>query len=417
MTLTRHPHRLAGALLDWVTRYPGDLSDPETRSLFQKTVSCMLKYTFLGHITDDLALIEGSVEGTPDVDISWSCRRSKDPPTLTVVVGNEDLREDYESSINTPRDEPLSTRSIEESIYSKRPMASDQTTTTTDSSSDLSRSIYSGDDTGHQRWSQAFHAVLQMDPYTFALELTRMQWEMFSVIRPRDVLRHDLGKERDEPVSRSIDFFNHVARFVSTMVLASPKPKNRARVYEAFVKIAHQLRRLNNYDSLSAVISGLRETSVHRLGETHKLVRLEPTLARDFQSHMRLMDPRGGYVIYRRALQADSTYGHTAIPLLSAVLSLVSRLQAGRPEDRRPSDSFVQWGKFQRFGEILAVIPDFQSRGPMVPGTASASFRRLIEATPVIPNEDGLYERSKLIEPGGIQGTNMLRKLAANLAL
>lgn len=230
-------------------------------------------------------------------------------------------------------------------------------------------------------------------------------------------MRHDLGKERDEPVSRSIDFFNHLSRFVSTMVLASPKPKNRARVYEAFVKIAHQLRRLNNYDSLSAVISGLRETSVHRLSETHKLVRLEPMLGRDFQSHIRLVDPRGGYVHYRRALQADSTYGHTAIPLLSAVLSLVSRMQAGRPEDRRAVDGAVQWGKFQRFGEILQVLPDFHERGPMVPGAPSASFRRLIEATPVIQNEDGLYERSKLIEPGGSQGTNMLRKLAANLAL
>lgn len=72
----------------------------------------------------------------------------------------------------------------------------------------------------------------------------------------------------------------------------------------------------------------------------------------------------------------------------STILSLVSRLQAGRPEDFRSEDGFIQWGKFSRFGEILAVIPDFQARGTMVPGHASVSFRRLIEATPVIANED-----------------------------
>lgn len=171
------------------------------------------------------------------------------------------------------------------------------------------------------------------------------------------------------------------------MILAHPKPKGRAKVYEAFVKIAHQLRRLNNYDCLCAVISGLRETSIHRLGQTHQLVRLEASLMRDFQSHLKLMDARGGYVHYRRALQADTSYNHTAIPLLSSILGLINRLQAARPEDRRP-DGTVQWDKFQRFGDILMAIPTFQERGSMVPGNVSITFRRLIEATPVISSED-----------------------------
>lgn len=48
----------------------------------------------------------------------------------------------------------------------------------------------------------------------------------------------------------------------------------------------------------------------------------------------------------------------------------------------------IQWGKFARMGKILSVIPDFQSRGTMAPGHASVTFRRLIEATPVIGSED-----------------------------
>lgn len=100
------------------------------------------------------------------------------------------------------------------------------------------------------------------------------------------------------------------------MILANQKPKHRARVYESFMSIAHQLRRLNNYDSLYAVISGMRETSVHRLAQTHQLVRVPQGLERDFQSHLKLMDPRGGYLHYRRALQADIMHGRPVIPLL-----------------------------------------------------------------------------------------------------
>ena len=100
------------------------------------------------------------------------------------------------------------------------------------------------------------------------------------------------------------------------MILASPKPKHRARIYERFTLIAHQLRRMKNYDSLYAVISGMQETSIHRLSQTHQAVQLGPGILKDWQSHLKLMDPRGGYVHYRRALQSDLSHGRAAIPLM-----------------------------------------------------------------------------------------------------
>jgi hypothetical protein len=101
------------------------------------------------------------------------------------------------------------------------------------------------------------------------------------------------------------------------MILASPKAKHRARMYERFTLIAHSLRRLHNYDSLYAVISGMQETSIHRLSQTHSLVQLGSGIEKDWQSHLKLMDPRGGYTHYRRALQADLSHDRAAIPLMS----------------------------------------------------------------------------------------------------
>lgn len=100
------------------------------------------------------------------------------------------------------------------------------------------------------------------------------------------------------------------------MILSNPKPKHRARVYERFILIAHQLRRLNNYDSLYALISGMKETSIHRLSQTHALISPLAPGQKEFQSHSKLMDPRGGYTLYRRALEADVDNENTAIPLL-----------------------------------------------------------------------------------------------------
>ena len=101
----------------------------------------------------------------------------------------------------------------------------------------------------------------------------------------------------------------------STLILSHPKAKYRAKIYDRFMLITHQLRRQSNYDGLYAIISGMQETSVHRLTQTHALV--YPSVStREFENHLKLMDPRGGYGAYRRAIQADLTQGKSAIPLL-----------------------------------------------------------------------------------------------------
>lgn len=393
-------------MVTWTTRYPGDLADPEVQARFRKTLSLLLQHTFLAHITSELVNVEQRFDSTVDLDDSWSynppavsLEDTKEAPLLESTNSAVEIVLDKDDEVDSttpvskkaPSSRTMSTTSLsmEADPYAPRKGPASERATT-DSSSDISRSIASinsGDESGHQRWNAAVQTILSMDPHVFALELTRMQWELFSAIRPRDIFRHDFGKERGDPVGVSIIFFNHVSRWVSTLVMAPSKPKYRAKLYEAFVRISHQLRRLNNYDTLCAVIAGLRETSVHRLSHTHQHVRLDATLQREFQSHLKLMDPRGGYVHYRRALQADSTYGHAAIPLLTTVLSLVSRLQAGRPEDVR-ADGMIQWDKFARFGQILSVINEFQARGAMVPGHVTPAFRRLMEETPIIGNED-----------------------------
>ena len=103
---------------------------------------------------------------------------------------------------------------------------------------------------------------------------------------------------------------------VSTVILADPKAKYRARAFERFMMIAHELRRLNNYDSLYALMSGMQETSIHRLSQTHALVQPPLDVTKNFQSHSKLMDARGNYTHYQRALRADIDAGRPAIPLM-----------------------------------------------------------------------------------------------------
>ena len=127
------------------------------------------------------------------------------------------------------------------------------------------------------------------------------------------------------------------------------------------------------------------------------------------------------------------------------MLGLISRLQAVRKEDIRESDGYIQWDKFARFQEILAIIPECQRKQSMVQGPATPAFMRMIEDTPIISDEDvslpssrdsgsypswlimlkALFARSRMLEPtpsqrgrlrDGIGAGMMMRKLG-NLGL
>lgn len=90
-----------------------------------------------------------------------------------------------------------------------------------------------------------WHQLMNTADEDVARELTRIDWIMFSSIRPRDLVRHvSLSvHEKDkckslEHVNRMIDQFNHVAFWVANLILLRDKPKHRAKMLEKFMSIA-----------------------------------------------------------------------------------------------------------------------------------------------------------------------------------
>jgi ral guanine nucleotide dissociation stimulator-like 1 len=71
-----------------------------------------------------------------------------------------------------------------------------------------------------------------------------------------------------------VDFFNAVSYRVIATVLKQPElaTKERARLIEKWIEVAHELRILKNFSSLKAVLSGLTYQAIHRLKQVWKEV-------------------------------------------------------------------------------------------------------------------------------------------------
>ncbi|KIR33802.1 hypothetical protein I352_03884 [Cryptococcus deuterogattii MMRL2647] len=281
-----------------------------TPIIFGEIIALLFKHTFMAHLISDLILIQNGLLKATDPDVSWSMRSHDRARTLDDNGGGDEM-----DSIGCKTASNLSASTGTIPLEGVKHRQSEPESRRIESLSGVSTI---SDEVADAKWGTVLNMVMRMEPKAFAAEVTRMQWEIFLDIRPRDVFRHALGKEIGGPVGKSIDFFNHLSRWISTIVLASSKAKHRARVIERSIRIAHQLRRLNNYDSLYAVISGLREASVHRLSASHAFVQLSPNAEKDYtlisNSWIQGEDTFNTAKQYRRI----STMGEAASPYLTS---------------------------------------------------------------------------------------------------
>ncbi|CAG8802935.1 14374_t:CDS:2, partial [Racocetra persica] len=146
-----------------------------------------------------------------------------------------------------------------------------------------------------------------------ANELTYQEFQLFKKISGRDLLRHiwtpqgsiQRGNGR---VAKSIQHFNFISNWVSTMILSQEKLKNRAAMLKKFMKIAVIVRESNNYNTLMAIIAAINSSPITRLRRTRELLKGK-SYYKKFHNLEVLMSTDKSFGNYRLALKAPSR-GH-----------------------------------------------------------------------------------------------------------
>ncbi|SJX65280.1 related to aimless RasGEF (aleA) [Sporisorium reilianum f. sp. reilianum] len=243
------------------------------------------------------------------------------------------------------------------------------------------------------------NVLMEVDDEVIATELTRLEWNFFTAIQPRDLLRHILvpHDKRDGPVARSISHFNYISNWVCSMILAQSKTKHRARMLEKFFNIASILRHDNNYGSLNSVLGGLSKTAVHRLRQTRELLKGK-AVNKAYQSLVRLMSNERSSAAYRLAL--ENSDGPT-IPYVGVHLQDIISISDGNPS-KRASDGWIHWRKFSLMDEAVMAVARCQQYDRYI--RPNSAVERLIVDVPILDDE-ALYERSLLVEPRTNNGT------------
>lgn len=434
--------KLTTMLGDWMYEYPGDLSSPETHALLCDFFERIISHPSTMHVAAPMRPLLDIVKGATDLDAAWSKNQDNDKPN-SVAADVPPVKPGF------PYDRPASNSSSAQDtppvmLKNRHRSASDVT-----HSSDGQHSHASGS-SGHQTStgmansatsSGAPHtipivpnsvltpnerktvlrntaaAILELSEEMIAHELTRIEWDLFSNIGPRDLLRHILVsrdlRAPDSPVARSIAHFNYLSDWICSLVVVHSKAKQRARMLEKFIGVASILRRINNYNTLNIIIAALGNSAIHRLKQTFDLIKGK-RVYKMYLSLSRLMCSDRSFAAYRLALENSDVEGRR-IPYLGVHLQDILSTSDGN-SSKRASDGMIHWRKFSLMYDAVAAI--IQCQAYQMPLQPNPHVSRLILDSPIL-DEDTMYQRSLQVEPrapqlpaaAGSSGSRMIKQL------
>ncbi|KAI1418240.1 ras GEF [Hypoxylon sp. FL1857] len=398
LTKTAMQLRIIEVIAKWVATYPGDFARPATKRKLDD---------FIRHLSTEPIFSAASQQMRRVLE--YAVLEADDTGWVKSDSSEDAPAEESDSATNSSRDavkryadlsESMSSLGVESEPIERRPSASSSLQTDPGAAGKIhSFQFHSYEDYEREAATMVptytlpltkfrYHIFMDTQNDDIADEMTRIDWVMFSSIRIRDLVRHvSLSAEQKEKckamknVNRMIAHFNHIAVWVSNMILMRDKAKHRAQMLEKFMNIALKLRQLNNYNGLAAVIAGINGTAIYRLSQTRALV---PTdVQKRFARLGLLMGHQKSHFAYRLAWENSPLPRIPFIPLHRK--DLVSA-EEGSMTLVGPQGDRINWKKFEILGEIL--LPIMKSQGTPYPNLSKHDTARELILDCLMPTDE-----------------------------
>ena len=232
--------------------------------------------------------------------------------------------------------------------------------------------------------------VFRYTAQAVAEQLTFYDAHYFGQIRPYELLSQRWSRQREQSphVAVLTERFNEVSRWCAALVLAQRSAGARAAVWQRLIAVAECLQRLNNFNSLLAMLAAFNSAAVYRLRATRALL---PAPARAwYAAAMRLMNADGAYRHYREALRTART---PLLPYLGVALTDLTFIEDGNPDT---VGGLVNFRKRQLVHGVIADIQLYQQTPYRI--APDPALLALLHTLPAL-DDDSAYRISLLREP------------------
>ncbi|KAI0460313.1 ras GEF [Xylaria acuta] len=253
---------------------------------------------------------------------------------------------------------------------------------------------------------------LDIDVTEFARQLTIIESKLYAKIKPSECLNKTWQKKvadgEPEPapnVKALILHSNQMTNWVAEMILAQMDVKKRVVVIKHFVSVADKCRGLNNFSTLTSIISALGTAPIARLKRTWDQVPARTTTV--LESMRRLMASTKNFGEYREALHAANP---PCIPFFGVYLTDLTFIEDGIPSIMKKTN-MINFAKRAKTAEVIRDIQQYQNAPyslQPVPELQDYILSNMTAAGDV----HEMYDKSLVVEPREREDEKIVRVLA-----
>lgn len=253
---------------------------------------------------------------------------------------------------------------------------------------------------------------LDIDVQEFARQLTIIESRLYGKIKATECLNKTWQKkiaEGDPDLAPNVKALilhsNQMTNWVAEMILAQMDVKKRVVVIKHFVSVADRCRALNNFSTLTSIISALGTAPIARLKRTWDQVpqRTQAVL----ESMRRVMASTKNFGEYREALHAANP---PCIPFFGVYLTDLTFIEDGIPSIIKKTN-LINFAKRAKTAEVIRDIQQYQNVGyslQPVPELQDYILSNMQAAGDV----HEMYDKSLQVEPREREDEKIVRVLA-----
>ncbi|KAG5519994.1 hypothetical protein PMAC_001070 [Pneumocystis sp. 'macacae'] len=202
--------------------------------------------------------------------------------------------------------------------------------------------------------------LLDLDPLEIARQLTIIESKIYNKIKPIECLNKAWSKNFANDIAKNIKSMilksNQITGWVTHSILSQSEVKKRVDIIKHFINIADRCRSLNNFSTLTSIISGINSAPIHRLKRTWELINKKTINI--FDSLNRIMDSAKNFSEYRELLHVINP---PCVPFLGVYLTDLTFIEDGNPDMIKNSKNLINFSKRIKTAEVIREIQQYQS--------------------------------------------------------
>ena len=240
--------------------------------------------------------------------------------------------------------------------------------------------------------------LLDIDPYCFACQLTIIDEHLYQKINAFDCLNRvwkDYTNTGPKNISSFISNANKLTNYVSYNIVTHVDVKKRARLIQFFITVAVHCNYMNNFSSMTAIVSALYSSPIFRLTKTWNLVPVE--CSDNLKKLNVLMNSNKNFLNYREKVKSLRDVV-PSIPFFGVFLSDLTFISSGNPDFLNKDSNTINFAKRVKVIEIIQEIIKFK-RIPYNLRQVEEVYFFIELNTKKIPHIEKQYELSLIIEP------------------